>query len=354
MLQPGLFSIPVGFSIPDIRIIIKKRELPLDPEGKKCYGYVRGYACLARLNGPGSFKKNTPITRETKMVRFLKFLLPAILFTAIVVHEPMSTDDPSASREDRAKEDLSRVVYPSTEPVAWHPVFIRPQDTLETLYGDDWPFVARFNRVDRRHVYPGMTLKVPKDLGVLRTYTPMPRIHEPALPYYRYILINMEEQWLGAYEYGELQFSVPAATGKPGFETPTGIFRVDARHRDHTSSLYKTDDGEEQYPMDYAMRFHIDGNNVAYWIHARDLPGRPASHGCVGLFDEEMQQRLYGFPEKPVLMDAKRVYEWAVGDNEYEGVDSGDLELLEDGPIVEVIGKNPAYLSAPPRKPAGK
>jgi hypothetical protein len=61
-----LLSISVGFSISDIRIIIKKRELPLDPEGKKCYGYVRGYACLARLNGPDAFKKNTPFARETK------------------------------------------------------------------------------------------------------------------------------------------------------------------------------------------------------------------------------------------------------------------------------------------------
>ncbi len=29
----------------------------------------------------------------------------------------------------------------------------------------------------------------------------------------------------------------------------------------------------------------------AFWIHGCDLPGYPASHGCVGLYDEEMQKK---------------------------------------------------------------
>ncbi len=53
---------------------------------------------------------------------------------------------------------------------------------------------------------------------------------------------------------------------------------------------------------------------VSYWIHARDLPGRPASHGCVGVFDEAMQHRVYGVPDKPVLDDAKKLYAWTIGE----------------------------------------
>lgn len=79
-------------------------------------------------------------------------------------------------------------------------------------------------------------------------------------------------------------------------------------------------------------------------MHARDLPGRPGSHGCIGVFDEAMQNRVYGIPEKPVLLDAKKLYNWAVGENDYEG-DSGGLELLEDAPVVEVAGDNPRYIS---------
>lgn len=283
------------------------------------------------------------------MLRIIKYLLPIVLLTIIVVNKPMSTHHPAASPRDPAKEDLSRVAYPSTEQMKWKPLFIRPQDSLESLFGDDWEYVARFNRIDRRHVYPGMTIKVPENMDEIKNYTPLPRFYEPARRYDRYILIDMEEQWLGAYEYGELKFSFPAATGKPGFETPTGLYRADARHRNHTSSLYKIEDESAQYPMDYAIRFHVGADNVAYWIHARDLPGKPASHGCVGVYDEAMQNRIFRFPEKPVLMDSKRLYDWAVGEGVYDGPDSGNLELIENGPMVEVKGKNPTYLSAPPR-----
>lgn len=262
----------------------------------------------------------------------------------IIVKEPAVVDDPAANPNDPAREDLSRVFYPSAEQIAWHPYFVKPNDTLESLFGKDWPLVARFNRIDRRHVYPGMTIKVPDRMDDIRDYTPLPKFYEPAKRHEKYILINIMEQWLGAYEYGKLKFSMPAATGSSGHETPTGLFRVDARHRNHTSSLYKTEDEAAQYPMDNAIRFHVGADNVSYWIHARDLPGKPASHGCVGLYDESMQKRIYSFPTDPVLLDSKKLYQWAVGEDEYED-DTGALEELEDGPLVEVIGENPVYLT---------
>lgn len=275
-----------------------------------------------------------------------KILFFTVLFGLLMLafYNPGATSEPTANPQDPAKEDLSRVEYPSLANIPWTPRFIRPQDTLESLFGRDWLTVARFNRIDRRHVYPGMTLKAPVDLEAARNYTPMPGEYPPAKKYDKYVLINLAEQWLGAYEYGKLKFSMPAATGANGHETPTGIFRVDARHQTHTSSLYKTEDQTAQYPMDNAIRFHIGADNVSYWIHARDLPGKPASHGCVGLYDEEMQNRVYGLPSQPVMRDSTKLYDWAVGEAEYED-DSGDLELLEDGPVIEIIGTNPRYRS---------
>jgi hypothetical protein len=276
------------------------------------------------------------------MLRKTVFVLVALFAAAILVYKPAATSEPAASPQDKSKEDLSRVDYPSQAPLEWTPRFILPQDNLEKLFGEDWAFVARFNRVDRRHVYPGMTIKVPKNLEQIRNYSPLPLHYEPAKRYEKYILISLEEQWLGAYEFGKLKFSMPAATGSDDHKSPTGMFRVDARHRKHTSSLYKTEDQQAQYPMDYAIRFHVDADNVSYWIHARDLPGRPGSHGCIGVFDEAMQNRVYGIPEEPVLLDAERLYQWAVGENEYED-DSGEMEELEDGPPVEITGDNPKY-----------
>lgn len=280
------------------------------------------------------------------MFRKLTLIVFLVIFSVIVVRNPKAVSDPAASPRDPAKEDLTRIEYPSLEQIKCKPCFIRPQDSLESLFGNDWEYIARLNRIDRRHTYPGMTIRVPVNMDDIRDYTPMPAFYEPAKRYDKYIVVNLTEQWIGAYEYGKLKFSMPAASGKDGYDTPTGIFRVDARHQDHTSSLYKTEDEQEQYPMDYAFRFHIGADNVSYWIHARDLPGRPASHGCIGVYDEEMQNRMYGIPEKPVLNDAKKLYDWAVGEADYD-YDSGELELLEDGPVVEVMGSNPKYRSVP-------
>lgn len=270
-------------------------------------------------------------------------LLTALLVGLMVLRSPSLTGEPAASLADKGLEDLSRVEYPSLKNIKWHAHFVQPHQTIESLFGADWIWVARFNRVDRRHVYPGMTIKVPDNLADIRNYTPLPRLYQPAAGHGKYILVDITEQWLGAYENGRLVFSAPAATGKLTTETPVGLFHIDARHLTHTSSLYKTRDETEQYPMDNAIRFHIGDDNVSYWIHARDLPGRPASHGCIGLFDEEMQKRVYGFPDRPVLLDSQKLYAWAAGEADYD-FDNGELEELEGGPAVEVRGTLPRYL----------
>ncbi|HBA88859.1 MAG TPA: hypothetical protein DCZ75_13015 [Geobacter sp.] len=276
------------------------------------------------------------------MLRKTLFMLAFAVLFSIVVYNPSATSEPGANPKDPAHEDLSRVEYPSLAKIRWHAHFVKPNETLESLFGDDWVVVARFNRIDRRHVYPGMTIKVPDDIVAAREYTPMPAEYPEAKRHEKYILIDMTEQWMGAYQYGKLKFSAPAATGAPGHETPVGIFRIDARDQTHSSSLYKTEDQSDQYPMDNAMRFHVGEDNVSYWIHARDLPGKPASHGCVGLYDEGMQNRVYGVPEKPVLLESEKFYAWAVGEDDFED-DPGYLEEIEDAPVVEVRGTNPNY-----------
>jgi len=277
---------------------------------------------------------------------FIRLILGAILLCFIVVFRPLPISLPGTLPDDPAMEDLGRVVYPSLKNISWRSHFIMPDESLERLFGDKWVHVARFNRIDRRHAYPGMTIKVPVNMADIINYTPMPQMYEKAKPFRKYILVNITEQWLGAYEKGKLKFSMPAATGKKNHETPVGIFRVDARDRNHFSSLYDTDDGKTKYPMDYAIRFYVGPDDVAYWIHARDLPGKPASHGCIGVFDEEMQKRAYEMSYVPVLKDAQKLYAWAVGGAE-NGLDSGRLELLEKGPVVEVIGPLPVYLPFP-------
>jgi hypothetical protein len=279
------------------------------------------------------------------------FTLAMILLLAgvFIFSYPRAVSEPAARPDDPDKEDLSRIEYPSTLPIKWKAYFIRPQDSMERLFGKNWIYVARFNRIDRRHVYPGMTIKIPGNMEEIKNYTPMPPCYALAQNNATYILVDITEQWLGAYEYGKLSFSFPAATGIEEHLTPTGIFRIDAHHLRHKSSLYKTPKGEMPYPMDYAIRFYVGYDDVAFWIHARDLPGRPASHGCIGVYDETMQNRVYGTPADPVLNDAQRLYEWVVGKEDLQ-YDYGELEYMEDGPVVEIKGNLPRYLDKPSQR----
>lgn len=65
--------------------------------------------------------------------------------------------------------------------------------------------------------------------------------------------------------------------------------------------------------MQYALRFFVNADGVSYWIHGHDLPGDLASHGCIGLADEQIQLQYYHMRARPELADAKRFYEWVMG-----------------------------------------
>ena len=207
----------------------------------------------------------------------------------------------------------SDFAYPSDSTVAWDPVRLRAGETLESRFGDAWQDVARFNRMDRRHAGPGTRIRVPRRLEEVATFQPLPTFVAEAESLERFVLLDLSEQFLGAYEHGALAFSIPATSGRPGFETPTGTFTIDFADPRHKSSKYEIEGTDLPYPMDQALRFHRTRGGVSYWVHARDLPGSPASHGCVGLTCEPMQRRVYGVPRTPVVDDARRLYVWAGG-----------------------------------------
>jgi hypothetical protein len=231
--------------------------------------------------------------------------------------------------------------YPSDATIQWKCRTIRSGEPLEKMFPGHWVGVARFNRIDRRHARPGIRVKVPVRLDDLGPFQPVPLFYPPAEYDGQFILIDLSEQFLGAYEYGALRFAVPIASGNGGGETPTGEFRLTAAHRTHTSCLYTVEGTQRPYPMNYALRFFVNRTGVSYWIHGRDLPGYPASDGCIGRYDEAMQKAQYGIPRDPVLNDAKRVFVWVLG---AEPEDDETIPLAH-GPRVMIIGRAPQVQS---------
>ena len=236
---------------------------------------------------------------------------------------------------------LCQFHYPTDYLYEWDCVKITSKSTPYRIFGKLWQDGLRFNRMDRRHFLAGMWVKVPKRMAEIKNFNPMPPYWSEADNLPQFILIDQNEMFLGAYEYGKLVFSFPVAVGTDEFRLPNGFYRIDAFDAWHESSLYPVDDGTYRgYPMHYGLRFHIDKQEdgwTSYWIHGRDLPGYPASHGCIGLYDEEMQKEYYGEPAKPVLMDALKLYQWVVGDLP----DTGTFQQLNDGPVIMIMGEPP-------------
>ena len=228
---------------------------------------------------------------------------------------------------------LCKITYPSDAHIEWECKRVLKGETLENLFGDRWVDVARFNRIDRRHVYPGIHIKVPKRLEDIENFTPLPKYYPPAKSEPKFILVDLLEQFLGAYEYGHLVFSSPVATGGKGKETPTGEFKIIAIDSEHKSSLYFVEKTKKLYPMNYGLMFHVDKNGVALWVHGRDLPGHPASHGCIGLYDEHMQKKYYGYPKEPLLKDSELLFNWVISPL----TDDKRYHVLKDGPQIAII-----------------
>ena len=87
------------------------------------------------------------------------------------------------------------------------------------------------------------------------------------------VLVNIEEQMAYVYRNGLRIGRSSVSTGKKGHETPTGVFTILQKNKDHRSNIYNN------APMPYMQRLTWDG--IA--LHAGNIPGYPASHGCVRL-----------------------------------------------------------------------
>lgn len=115
----------------------------------------------------------------------------------------------------------------------------------------------------------------------------------------RKIVVSLKSQKAELYQHGKLTAVAPISSGREGKRTPTGTFSVIEKDIDHRSSLYGNyvRNGKvvkenvdirkggrpagskfEGVPMPYFLRF-----TGAYGLHAGNVPGYPASSGCVRL-----------------------------------------------------------------------
>ncbi len=97
------------------------------------------------------------------------------------------------------------------------------------------------------------------------------------------MVVSLPEQRGYVYRNGIDIGVTTVSTGRPGHQSPTGVFTILQKDKDHHSSIYN------DAAMPYTERLTWGG--VA--LHAGGLPGYPSSHGCVHL-PSAFAQALFG------------------------------------------------------------
>jgi hypothetical protein len=101
------------------------------------------------------------------------------------------------------------------------------------------------------------------------------------------IYVDLDRQLATVYRNGVRIGVSTISSGKPGLDTPTGVFTILEKDKDHRSRTY------DNAPMPYMNRLTWKG--VA--LHAGNLPGFPQSHGCVRL-PLEFAKLVFGVTSK--------------------------------------------------------
>ncbi|MGE5389299.1 MAG: L,D-transpeptidase family protein [Hyphomicrobiales bacterium] len=160
------------------------------------------------------------------------------------------------------------------------------------------------------------------------------------------VVVSLPEQRVHVYRNGIRIAVATCSTGKPGHETPTGVFVVLQKDKNHHSTIY------DDAPMPNMNRLTWSG--VA--LHAGNLPGYPASHGCVRL-PTKFSELLFTVTHvgTPVIIAGAHTDPWELthpgmvlsgyAEQEFEQVLAGldgkkhpsDWASAENAPITSVI-----------------
>jgi hypothetical protein len=136
-------------------------------------------------------------------------------------------------------------------------------------------------------------------------------------------VVSLRSQRVTVYSARGKMLEAPVSTGKPGYETPAGIYSVLQKRRFHYSNLYN----------DAAMPFmqRLTWSGIA--LHAGELPGYPASHGCIRM--------PYGFAMQLFEL-SKRGLRVLVVRDDMSPVDFAHPTLFKPGPVQPEPGEDRA------------
>jgi hypothetical protein len=148
------------------------------------------------------------------------------------------------------------------------------------------------------------------------------------------VIVSLPDQVMYVYRNGVRIGRSTVSTGTAGHRTPTGVFTVLQKKVDHESSIYK---GAKMPNMQ-----RLTWTGIA--MHAGQLPGYPASHGCVRL-PEDFAAKLYTITKLGTTV--------VIADNKTSPINTTKPGLLFSSATSETFITPTGYTWTPDKSPAG-
>ncbi len=146
-----------------------------------------------------------------------------------------------------------------------------PSDTLNAI--------LVLNRIDQDNFYRTDTLVFPDTFrSGIDQYCPFPLRLDDLLNVRKIILVSYYAQAFAVYENGDRIKWGPTSMGKESTPTPKGLFAVNWKSKRTISTVDST----------WIMEWYFNLDNFrGVSVHQYALPGYPASHSCVRLYEED-------------------------------------------------------------------
>jgi hypothetical protein len=188
-------------------------------------------------------------------------------------------------------------------PVAYRSVVIKGEEgrkylsQLRSEIGEEkMAALLKLNRLDAQHLRAGVMLVIPEKVGELTSLSPFPSRVETVRDIPKLILVSLHVQAFGAYEFGNLVRWGPTSSGKKASPTPAGLYHTNWKSKATRSSINN----------DWLLPWYFNlDNQRGISFHQYDLPGYPASHGCVRLLEDDAAW-IYGWADQWTLSTDRR------------------------------------------------
>ena len=172
---------------------------------------------------------------------------------------------------------------------------------------DQQKIIAATNRIDPTRFRIKTKLVIPDTLlSNFTQYSPFPETLNVSDSLAKFILINQRIQLFAAYDHGKLAQFGPVSTGRKKKPTPNGLFYTNYKSKKKKSTV----DG------DWIMPWYFNiANKDGVGMHQFFLPGYPASHSCIRMYEE----------------NAKWIFDWA---NQWQVSEDGSTVLKKGTPVL--------------------